>query len=49
MTERERLIELLDQNCGYVEEQPAEKLADYLIKNGVYITGYETEVKPKHD
>ena len=32
---RERLIELLDQNCGYVEEQKAEQLADYLIENGV--------------
>lgn len=29
MSERERLIKLLDQNCGYVEEQKAEMLADY--------------------
>lgn len=34
---RDRLIELLNQNCGYVEEQKAEKLADYLIANGVII------------
>ena len=31
---RDRLIELLNQNCGYVEEQKAEKLADYLLENG---------------
>lgn len=35
---RDRLIELLNQNCGYVEEQKAEKLADYLIANGVIVT-----------
>lgn len=37
MTERERLIDLLNQDCGYVEEQPAEKLADYLLENGVIV------------
>lgn len=37
MTERERLIELLDQNCGYSEEQKAETLADYLLANGVIV------------
>lgn len=37
MTEREKLIELLDQNCGYVEEQKAETLADYLLDNGVIV------------
>lgn len=37
MSERERLIELLDQNCGYVEEQKAEMLADYLLENGVIV------------
>lgn len=35
--ERERLIKLLDQNCGYVEEQKAEMLADYLLENGVLV------------
>lgn len=35
--ERERLIKLLDQNCGYVEEQKAEMLADYLLENGVIV------------
>lgn len=34
---RERLIELLDQNCGYVQEQKAETLADYLLENGVIV------------
>lgn len=33
--DRNRLIELLDMNCGYVEEMSAEALADYLISNGV--------------
>lgn len=37
MSERERLIKLLDQNCGYVEEQKAEMLADYLLENGVVV------------
>lgn len=37
MKQREKLIGLLNQNCGYVEEQPAEILADYLIANGVTI------------
>lgn len=32
---RERLIELLDMNFGYVEEMFAEKLADYLLNCGV--------------
>lgn len=41
MTEKERLfvrkklIELLDQNSGYVREQKAEELADYLLENDV--------------
>lgn len=34
---RERLIELLDMNCGYTEETKAEDLADYLLKNGVVV------------
>ena len=38
MSEKERLIELLDQNCGYVEEQKAEMLADYLLENGVIVS-----------
>lgn len=37
MSERERLIELLDQNCGYVEEQKAETLADHLLASGVIV------------
>lgn len=32
---KERLIELCDTNCGYVDEMSAEKFADYLIDNGV--------------
>lgn len=36
-TMRERLIELLDQNCGYVSVQPAERLADYLLSHGVVV------------
>lgn len=31
---RDRLIELLDQNCGYVEEQKAETLADKILADG---------------
>lgn len=37
MEQRERLIELLDTNCGFTDEQPAEKLADYLLANGVIV------------
>lgn len=37
MTERERLIGLLNQNRGCVEEQHAEELADYLLENGVVV------------
>ena len=39
--EKKRLIELLDQNCGYVEEQKAGELADYLLDNGVIVPFYE--------
>lgn len=35
--ERKRLVKLLDQNCGYVEEQKAEELADYLLESGVIV------------
>lgn len=34
---RDKLIQLLDQDCGYVEKQKVEKLADYLIANGVIV------------
>lgn len=37
MNQREKLIELLDQNCGYIEEQLAENLADHLLANGVVV------------
>lgn len=37
MTTRDKLIQLLDMNFGYVEEMEAEKLADYLIENGVTV------------
>ena len=37
MDVREKLVELLDSNCGYVDEVEAEVLADYLIANGVTI------------
>lgn len=37
MDVREKLMELLDANCGYVDEVEAEVLADYLIANGVTI------------
>ena len=35
MDVREKLVELLDTNCGYVDEVEAEVLADHLIANGV--------------
>lgn len=35
MTDREKLIDLLDMNCGYVDEMLAADLADLLIANGV--------------
>ena len=34
---REKLMELLDTNCGYVDEVEAEVLADHLIANGVTV------------
>ena len=34
---REKLVELLDTNCGYVDEVEAEVLADHLISNGVTV------------
>ena len=37
MDVREKLVELLDTNCGYVDEVEAEVLADYLIANGVTV------------
>lgn len=37
MDVREKLIELLDTNCGYVDEVEAEVLADHLIANGVMV------------
>lgn len=36
-TDREKLIEMLDMNCGYVSEMKAEQLADHLISQGVSI------------
>lgn len=43
--DRNRLIELLDMNFGYVEEMSAEALADYLISNGVT---FSTHTKEEH-
>ena len=37
MDVRGKLMELLDTNCGYVDEVEAEVLADYLIANGVTV------------
>ena len=37
MDVRKKLVELLDTNCGYVDEVEAEVLADYLIANGVTV------------
>lgn len=37
MDVREKLVELLDTNCGYVDEVEAEALADHLIANGVTV------------
>lgn len=36
MTERERLNELL-KSCGYVDEQFSERLADFLLENGIIV------------
>lgn len=38
---RERLIELLDMDFGYVDEMKAEDLADYLLANGVVVLPYK--------
>ena len=37
MDVREKLVELLDTNFGYVDEVEAEVLADHLIANGVTV------------
>ena len=37
---RDRLIKLLDTNCGYVDEVKAEELADHLIAHGVTFAGW---------
>ena len=37
MDVKEKLVELLDTNCGYVDEVEAEVLADHLIANGVTV------------
>ena len=37
MTDREKLIKLLDMNCGYVAEMTATDLADYLLSHGVTV------------
>ena len=37
MDVREKLVELLDTNCGYVDEVAAEVLADHLIAHGVTV------------
>lgn len=36
-TTRKKLIDLLDENFGYVSEQRADRLADHLLENGVTI------------
>lgn len=35
MTVRDKLIEILDRNCGYTEEERAEVVADRLINSGL--------------
>lgn len=37
MTQRDKLIKLLDINCGYVDEMKAADLADYLLENGIMV------------
>ena len=37
MNDRDRLVKLLDTNFGYVDEQKADDLADFLIANGVAV------------
>ena len=32
---RKKLIDLLDTNCGYVDEEPAEIVADRILKSGI--------------
>lgn len=44
---KKRLIELLDTNCGYCDEQKAETLADYLLANGVVVIDTDV-VSPKN-
>ena len=49
---REKLVELLDTNCGYVDEVEAEVLADHLISNGVTVQEWisvEDRLPEEHD
>ena len=49
MDVREKLVELLDTNCGYVDEVAAEVLADHLIANGVTVQEWISANEPPKD
>lgn len=42
MTERDKLIQLIDSNNGYIKNQSTERLVDCLLANGVHIASCET-------
>lgn len=45
MTERERLINLVNTNNGYVDEVPAVDFADYLLENGIIVLPCKIKVR----
>lgn len=42
MTERDKLIQLIDSNDGYIKNQSTERMVDCLLANGVHITACDT-------
>lgn len=42
MTERDKLIQLIDSNNGYIKNQSTERLVDCLLANGVHVAACET-------
>ena len=42
MTERDKLIQLIDSNNGYIKNQSTERIVDYLMANKVRIEFCDT-------
>ena len=42
MTERDKLIRLIDSNNGYIKNQSTERIVDYLMANKVHLESCDT-------